>query len=113
MLAILLALTALAGPDPDDLARVFPSPPWGAQADETAAAASPAFKPCEELVRDLARRTGARLTDERYTLSPRWGKIVRVRFVANDPYATASHLTCWFKTGHGDVRVLDAPEHMF
>jgi hypothetical protein len=111
MLPILLALTALAGVDPD-VARIFPSPAWDPAPDETPAPASPVFQPCEALIR-LAEARGSRVTDARYSLSPRWGKIVRVRSVADDGADTASHLTCWFKTGRHDVHFLYAPEQTF
>jgi hypothetical protein len=111
MLAILLALTALAATDPD-LSRIFPSPAWDPAPDETQVPASPVFQPCDSLI--LATKTpGARIADTRHSLSPLWGHIVRVRSLTGDDPATASHLTCWFKTGFHDVHFLYAPEHMF
>ena len=111
MLGIILALAALAAADPG-VADIFPAPAWAPAPDETSVPASPVFHPCES-VRQIATAHGARVTDTRYSLSPRWGRIVRIRSVTNDDAAIAAHLTCWFKTGRHDVHILYAPEHMF
>jgi hypothetical protein len=111
MLGIILALAALATPNPD-LARIYPAPAWDPAPDETQLPASPAFHPCAVVMR-VATAHGARVTAARYSLSPRWGRIVRLRSVADDGFATAAHLTCWFKTGRHDVHLLYEPEVMF
>jgi hypothetical protein len=110
--ALLLAAAAAADIDPS-LARVFPSPPWTPIAHETQVRASPAFKPCEGPIRSMLQRVPSRITDERYAVSPRWGRIVRVRYIpAGGDDQDAFHITCWFRRAHG-VNFVVAPEHMF
>ena len=112
LIAILLALTVLAGADP--AARsVLPAPPWSAASEETPASASPAFQASEEVLRRLATRPGQRLADERYALSPQWGRIVRAGLVYPGADAiTALHVICWIKPG-ARASLLIEPDHYF
>ena len=80
------------------------APPWNASAKEQATART-GFDPCEQLVKRLASRGGAKLAEEAYTTSHRWGKILRAR-ITDDYGGSATLATCWIDAdGHASIVV--------
>jgi hypothetical protein len=70
------------------------APPWIASAKEQTTADRTGFDPCEQVVKALTSRGGAKLAEEAYTTSHRWGKILRAK-ITDDSGGAATLATCW------------------
>ncbi len=70
------------------------APPWKASAKEQTTADRTGFDPCEQVVKRLASRGGAKLAEEAYTTSHRWGKILRAR-LTYETVGAPTLVTCW------------------
>jgi hypothetical protein len=108
----LASLTAAAGGEgvhmvaEDDVIYLadMAAPPWTASANEQTASDHAGFDDCEQLVKRLAPSVGS-ITQQTYTTSLRWGKILRTR-IASDAGGSPMLVTCWIAAdGHGSVVV--------
>jgi hypothetical protein len=59
------------------------SPPCNMEPDETISAESGAFSDCLKPISALAARTNGRVTEQTFSLSPQWGKVVRAKIVSD------------------------------
>jgi hypothetical protein len=80
----------------------FTCPPFSLAADETVVSDSPAFSTCKDVLGEVASKLSGSVTDQQYSLSKEWGKIVRARipFLHNGLKGTAL-VTCWSNSGSG------------
>lgn len=87
-------------------------PPWSPTSDEKRATDRAGFQDCETALQTFAYRANGTISHEAYTISRRWGNILRARvtFLARGATAT-SLITCW-SADEGGVSValtMDGP----
>jgi hypothetical protein len=88
----------------DDL-RFAPSKP---DPDEQVATDHSGFDKCEAAMALLTDRPGTRIANRTYTISKRWGKVLRARAITIDEGASvAPVVVCWTGSGPGAHIFLD------
>ena len=71
-------------------------PQWQAASDEVGASDSASFSACDDVVNEIAAKGDNKITERWYSISWRWGKIVRAS--ATTMYAgrpSKTFITCW------------------
>jgi hypothetical protein len=88
-------MASMSGDD-DDAARLgdLLAPPWQAAADE-APLPEASFPACDQVVEGLAKLGGGEIGGRTYSLSQRWGKILRAKWLTSEDAQSVMLLTCW------------------
>jgi len=74
----------------------WPAPSWSPTADEKAVLDRSIFHHCEITLNAYAERINGKISNETYTLSKEWGKILRAKVAWNLRGRSATSLvTCW------------------
>ena len=80
----------------DELAPSTPGP------DEQAIADHPGFDKCEAAIALITDKGGHYITGRTYTVSTRWGKVLRARMIiTGEGSSSAPIVTCWTGSGPG------------
>jgi hypothetical protein len=80
----------------------FPHPLWNAGADETSVSDPTTFSECEQAVEAFASRAKGKITERRYSVSNKWGRVLRAKVgFGHGNYAATTLVTCWSGTGPG------------
>jgi hypothetical protein len=80
----------------------FPHPPWNADSGEVSSSDKAAFSQCEQAMSALASRAGGKITEERYSISRKWGRVLRAKVgFAHANIVGSTLVTCWSDTGSG------------
>lgn len=95
----------MAGEDDVIHLATMAAPPWSASAHEQITSDRTGFEPCEQILKTFGSPGGYKVLAETCTTSPRWGKILRARFMSDGAVA-ATLVTCWVGAdGRGSVVV--------
>jgi hypothetical protein len=83
------------------------APPWTPSANEQITRDHAGFDPCEQLVTMLAPRGVSKVAGATYTISRRWGKILRAKILSGSgDVSTTTLVTCWIDpNGHAWIVV--------
>jgi hypothetical protein len=80
----------------------FDIPPWSPAVEETVALDHSAFRNCEDVLRAVVSRGDGNISNETYTLSKQWGKILRAKVTSTFRGApTSSLVMCWSASDPG------------
>ncbi len=104
-IALLLWMASMSG-DEDDAARLGPmlAPPWQMAKSETPFPTGMTFETCDKLVDQLASRLHAAGGERTYSVSNRWGKILRAKLPEADGQSFTL-VTCWGSDSSAQVAV--------
>jgi hypothetical protein len=80
----------------------FSYPPWNVAGDETSVSDSPAFSRCEQAIGAFASRGGGKVMERKYSVSKKWGKVLRAKVgFARGSFVATTLVTCWSGAGPG------------
>jgi hypothetical protein len=75
------------------------APPWRAAADETIVSDDTEFANCETAIAAVASRSGGAISDRVYSVSPKWGRVLRASIGAAPRLPSALSVICWSQPG--------------
>jgi hypothetical protein len=99
LLALAIWLTSLPSGDCAPEMRPPPLPPRIATADEKVVSDQPAFWACDAALFGFAVTGGEAVTDRRYSVSPKWGNVLRAKVRFRNDARFAAPVVCWSKPG--------------
>jgi hypothetical protein len=79
------------------------SPPWSPGSDEKMLAPSDEFPQAKSLIESYCRLSKETVIEQRCSLSPRWGKIVRAKIATGAASSSAGLLTVWLPPGGAEA----------
>src|SRR5579862_2854916 len=80
----------------------YSCPPWKAGADESEVAASAAFSRCEQALEAFTSRASGKISEQQYSISKTWGKVLRAKVTfSHGGYAGSALVICWSSDGPG------------
>lgn len=75
---------------------VFEHPPWNAASGETSAVNPLEFNACQQVINAFSDKLNGKICEHSYSLSRRWGKIVRAKIAHEDGQSTGTmSVICW------------------
>jgi hypothetical protein len=73
-------------------------PEWPATSDEQPAESDVGFEQCEAMISLLAQRMNSTVADRKYSISKKWGRILRAKIIMG---FSAPRVSCWTGSGAG------------
>jgi hypothetical protein len=74
-------------------------PPWSIAASEQITSDHAGFEACEAAIAAMASRSGGGISNEVFSVSPQWGRVLRAKIGAAPQLPSILQVICWSNPG--------------